>query len=57
MRKENLMLIKVYCVGCRGEIQMETAEMKRKKSKNGRSYLSGECPVCGKKVSKFVKSE
>ena len=51
------MLIKVYCVGCRGEIQMETAEMKRKKSKNGRSYLIGECPVCGKKVSKFVKSE
>ena len=51
------MVIKVYCMSCRGEVPMETAEMKRKKTKNGRTYLGGECPVCGKKISKFVKSE
>lgn len=50
-------LIEVYCVGCRGKILMETAKMKRRKSKNGRTYLSGECPACGRNVSKFVKSD
>jgi hypothetical protein len=44
-----------YCVKCREKREIKDAE--RVEMENGRKALKGVCPVCGTKITRFVKDD
>jgi len=42
-----------YCVKCKQKVKIKNTE--EVVAKNGRKMVKGICPVCGTKVSAFVK--
>ena len=42
-----------YCVKCKDTREMKNSEVV--KSANGRNMAKGLCPVCGTKMTKFLK--
>jgi hypothetical protein len=45
--------MKAYCVKCKKAGEMK--DPKKKETKNGRWMMQGVCPVCGTKMSVFIK--
>jgi hypothetical protein len=45
-------MTQAYCLKCKK--QQDVKDPKDKKTKNGRSMVSGTCSKCGTKVNKFV---
>ncbi len=46
-------MTKAYCVKCKEKKEM--VDPVSRTAKNGRPMLQGTCPVCGSKLSLFVK--
>jgi hypothetical protein len=46
-----------YCVKCREKKDVNDANVEHGTAKNGRPFVKAECPTCGTKMFKFVKSE
>lgn len=46
--------MKAYCVKCKKAGEMK--DPKKKETKNGRFMMQGICPVCGTKMSVFIKN-
>jgi hypothetical protein len=46
--------MEAYCVKCRTKRQMRN---EREESKGGRRMAKGVCPVCGTKMTRFLKSK
>jgi hypothetical protein len=44
-----------YCVKCREK--REIKDIERVEMENGRKALKGVCPVCGTKITRFVKDD
>ena len=47
--------MKAYCVKCKKAGDMK--DPKKKETKNGRWMMQGVCPVCGTKMSVFIKND
>lgn len=47
------MRVEGYCVKCREKREIKDAE--KVKMDNGRTAMKGSCPVCGTKITRFIK--
>lgn len=47
--------MQIYCLKCK--TQRECSNIEYTTSKNNRALVKGTCKTCGKKCSKFLKSE
>ena len=47
--------MKTYCVKCRKDV--ENIDPKMVRTKNDRLIMQSKCPVCGNKMSRFVKEQ
>lgn len=44
-----------YCVKCREKREIKDAQ--KVEMDNGRKALKGTCPVCGTKITRFIKDD
>jgi uncharacterized protein DUF5679 len=53
--KRSISMEQGYCVKCREKREIKDVE--RVEMENGRKALKGVCPVCGTKITRFVKDD